>query len=69
MSRDDVEKLMSELPDTVVRAKGFVWLDDSPDQRALLQRVGQRWTLRTRMGEWQGEPTTQLVVIDVVTDG
>lgn len=65
MSRGDVESMMDELADTVVRAKGFVWLDDSPDKPAVLQRVGQRWTLR-RMGDWpNGKAETRIVLIEV----
>lgn len=67
MSRADVEALMDGLDDTVVRAKGFVWLDDSPDKPGVLQRVGRRWTLR-KTGEWPGEPATRIVLIEVATD-
>lgn len=65
LTRPQVEALMDQLPDTVVRAKGFVWLDEAPDQPALLQRVGQRWTIRPRVGQWEGNPSTQLVIIEV----
>lgn len=68
MTRDDVEKLMSELPDMVVRAKGFVLLDDAPEKPALLQRVGQRWTLRARLGEWQDTPATRIVIIETAQE-
>jgi len=68
MSRAEVETLMEELPDSVVRAKGFVLLDDAPEQPALLQRVGQRWTLRARLGEWTDTPATRVVIIEARSD-
>jgi len=46
LSRDAIESLMNAIPDTVIRMKGFVVLDDVPDREMVLQRVGKRWTLR-----------------------
>lgn len=65
MTRAEVSDLMDELAPTVVRAKGFVWLEGSDDKPAVLQRVGRRWTLR-RMGEWSAAPKTQIVLIEVI---
>jgi len=46
LARATVEELMKDLPDDIVRAKGILRLDDEPDRPHVLQRVGQRWTLR-----------------------
>ena len=56
---------MRELPDSVVRAKGILWLagDDGPE-RQVLQRVGPRWTLRRAPGGAQPDTDrSRLVVI------
>lgn len=46
VSRAVVEDLMAELPDSIVRAKGVLRLLEEPDRTMILQRVGQRWSLR-----------------------
>lgn len=66
ISRDDVAVMMDEMADSVARAKGFVWLEDS-DKPGVLQRVGKRWTLRAT-GVWSGPPATKIVVIEVLGD-
>jgi len=63
-TRAAIEAMMSELPDTVVRAKGFVWLDDEPDRQMILQRVGKRWTLRPGQA-WPAKPGSQIVFIGI----
>ncbi len=62
LERATIERLMDELPDEIVRAKGVVALTDKPDRAMVLQRVGRRWTLRPR-GPWSGQPTSQVVLI------
>lgn len=62
LPRQAVEQLMSALPDTIVRAKGVVALEDQPDRSMILQRVGLRWTLRPGP-PWSGSPSTKLVAI------
>ena len=58
-----VRALAQQLPDSILRAKGFVYLLDDPGQRYLLQRVGRRWTLEAA-GPWgEPEPQTRLVFI------
>lgn len=46
LSTAAIDNLMDTLPETVVRAKGLVLIDEEPDKVMTLQRVGQRWTLR-----------------------
>ncbi len=67
ISRSDVAVMMEGMSDSVARAKGFVWLEDS-EKPGVLQRVGKRWTLRAT-GSWSGEPATKIVVIEIVGDG
>ena len=64
MTREQVAALMEHMPDNVVRAKGFVWLEGSADKPTVVQRVGKRWTMR-KMGEWPDRPRTNIVVISV----
>jgi G3E family GTPase len=68
LSRAALEALMAELPEGVLRAKGFVYLAEDPDRRQVLQRVGRRWTL-TPAGLWgEAERGTTLVFIGVNDD-
>ena len=46
LERASVERLMAELPETVVRAKGVLALTEAPSIYTVLQRVGKRWSLR-----------------------
>ena len=64
VTRADIETMMAELTDNVVRAKGILWLVDEPDHQMILQRVGKRWTLR-RGKPWATDATrhSQLVFI------
>jgi len=57
-----VEALMAELPDSVVRAKGILWLTDD-DRPTVLQRVGARWTLRPNTSASAVRPDSRLVFI------
>ena len=49
-------------PDTVLRAKGFVYLETDGERRYLFQKVGRRWTL-TPDQPWRAWPRTELVLI------
>ena len=52
-----------ELPNTIYRAKGVVYLHDMPDNMAIFQLAGKRASL-TLAGEWGDEPPrTQIVMI------
>lgn len=42
--RESLERFASSLPEGVHRAKGFVRLEEAPDERFLFQQVGRRWT-------------------------
>ena len=64
--RAQIDSMMDELDDTVVRAKGIVWLEDEPDHQSIVQRVGKRWTLRRGRPWADGEVRrSQLVFIGV----
>ena len=58
-----LRKAIETLPVTIFRAKGFAYLADVPERKAVLQVVGRRVTLT--MGDVWGEqtPFTQIVVI------
>ncbi len=62
-SMDSVQALVDKLPNTIYRAKGFIYLRDYPDNRFILQIVGRRGTLMIAE-EWGDQtPSTQMVVI------
>jgi len=51
------------LPDAIYRAKGFLYLDDVPSQKILLQMVGRRSSLNAA-GAWGKDvPATRIVMI------
>jgi G3E family GTPase len=54
------EFLDYQLPETVYRAKGILWFDESP-LRHIFQLSGKRFTLND--ARWQGSPSNQLVLI------
>jgi len=62
-SMESVQALVDKLPNTIYRAKGFIYLRDYPDNRFILQIVGRRGTLMIAE-EWGDQtPYTQMVVI------
>ncbi|MBE9047352.1 GTP-binding protein [Pleurocapsales cyanobacterium LEGE 10410] len=52
--------LDNQLPESIFRAKGILWFDESP-KRHVFHLSGKRFTLEDE--EWQGEPKNQLVLI------
>lgn len=52
--------LDNQLPDTVFRAKGILWFDESP-RRHIFHLCGKRFTMDDE--DWKGNPKTQLVLI------
>ena len=63
LSRGAVRHAVKTLPATIYRAKGFVYLDETPDRKGIVHVVGQR--ARLVIGEpWGDEkPGTHLVFI------
>ena len=63
LSRGAVRHAVKTLPATIYRAKGFVYLDETPDRKGIVHVVGQR--ARLIIGEpWGDEkPGTHLVFI------
>lgn len=55
--------LLTALPESVVRAKGFVRLADDLDHRHLLQLVGPRFTIRPDRPWGDDRPGTRLVFV------
>jgi G3E family GTPase len=52
--------LDNQLPETVFRAKGILWFDESP-KRHVFHLSGKRFSLEDE--EWKGQPKTQVVLI------
>ena len=63
LSHQAVRQAVKTLPATIYRAKGFVYLDETPDRKGIVHVVGQRARLIIG-GPWGDEkPGTQLVFI------
>jgi G3E family GTPase len=63
LSLQAMRHAFDELPTTIYRAKGVVYLADMPNNLTVLQMVGRRSSI-TIAGEWGDEtPRTQLVMI------
>ncbi len=57
------ERFAAGLPESVIRAKGILYLADTPERRTVFQLVGQRRSM-TPGDEWgQAKPETRLVLI------
>ncbi len=57
------EMVRRELPASIYRCKGIVYVADSPDKRLALQAVGRRTEL-SELGDWgERTPRTQIVTI------
>ena len=54
---------MESLPRTIYRAKGIVFLDESPDRRGVFQLVGQRTRVSVSDAWGKQTPYTHIVVI------
>lgn len=50
--RGRLERFLDELPAGVLRVKGIVKLEDSPERRAVVHRVATRRTIRAE-GPWR----------------
>jgi G3E family GTPase len=58
-----LEQVLTHLPETVFRAKGFIHAVEKPQRRLVFQLVGRRATVSVS-GPWAGEtPRTRLVFI------
>lgn len=58
-----LEGFLNALPSGLVRVKGFLWLEELPNLKFLLQAVGSRYDI-TCLGNWgEHEPCSQLVMI------
>jgi G3E family GTPase len=61
-----LQAMLAQLPESVVRAKGFVYLAEDPAHRYVVQLVGRRWTV-TRQELWGShQPGTRLVFIGLM---
>ena len=59
---DDVQRALHELPDTILRVKGFLFTEETRDERVLLQMAGRRASFSFD-GEWSGPPRTALAIL------
>ncbi len=62
VSRAELEQLLDHLPPGVLRVKGIVQLDDSPEERTVFHRVTSRRSITTE-GPWRAGEVGRLVVI------
>lgn len=68
LSYEAVRSALASLPASVFRAKGFLYLAEAPDRRAVAHVVGRRVDSRP-LGTWNGElPGTELVFISLDPD-
>lgn len=64
LSYKALQKMISNLPETIYRAKGIFFLADEPDQKAVLQVVGQRASIEFLPDAWgENAPMSHMVVI------
>ena len=58
-----VRTFFANLPASILRAKGIVYLHDDPERKYLLQLVGKRWSLAPAESWGDQQPQTKLVFI------
>ena len=64
MSLKALQRMVENLPDSIYRAKGTVYLADEPDNPSALQVVGRRASITPQSGGWNSRlPVNQLVFI------
>jgi G3E family GTPase len=63
LTRSQIECFVAGLPDSVLRAKGVLYLEDEPQRRMIFQLVGQRWSLTPGEGWDRSKQENRLVVI------
>ena len=59
---DDVRRGLNELPDSILRVKGFVATEATREQRMLLQMAGRRVAFSNH-GAWPNAPHTALAIL------
>jgi G3E family GTPase len=59
------ESIVAALPESVVRAKGVIYLQEEPEQRFTLQVMGKRWKLTPGISWASEKPGSRLVFIGV----
>ena len=69
VARERLERLLDTLPDGVVRVKGILRLDESPDRRTVVHRVATRRSITTDVAWPDGEPGRLVVIALAVTPG
>ncbi len=62
VGRTELECFLDDLPTGVMRVKGIVQLEESPDRRTVVHRVATRRTVATE-GPWRDGESGRLVVI------
>ena len=58
-----VRRFFSDLPDSLLRAKGFLYIAQTPERPFLFQRVGKRWSIEDGTIWGSAAPRTRLVFI------
>ncbi len=61
-SEEKLRRVLHAMPETVYRAKGFLYLAEEPAVRKILQKVGDHVTI-SEGGSWSGTPQTWIVFI------
>lgn len=54
--------LLRQLPEEIIRVKGFVYLQDMPEREIVVHRVGKRTEVHPG-GRWKGDPISRLIAI------
>ena len=69
VARERLERLLDDLPDGVLRVKGILRLEESPDRRTVVHRVATRCGITTDADWPDGEPGRLVVIALAGTPG
>lgn len=63
LQRQAFENFLTEMPESILRAKGIIYLADQPEKRMIFQQVGRRWSLIPKRPWSDEKPLSQIVWI------
>ncbi len=67
LDRNEFTTVMANSPDSIIRAKGLMYLQDDPLHEYVYQQVGSRWSWE-RLDRWSSlEPRSDLVLIGLTS--
>jgi G3E family GTPase len=65
LTRLQIERFVAGLPESVLRVKGVLYLEDEADRQTIFQLVGRRWSLTPGEAWGSNKPESHLIAIGI----